>query len=86
MTLVHFEQSMKASAYSEFSDAASRLNRQLENPPVPIDAQMLMNLILSAYDADAIVNRCLLALHVANLLEPPTLPNPALPVEIAAKS
>jgi hypothetical protein len=63
--------------YAEYAEAASRINRQLGNPPHALDAKTLMNFALAAHSADDLVQKFYLSVRIARA-EREIMPNPSL--------
>lgn len=68
---------MPEAVFSEFSEAADRLNQRFGGPAQKIEAKTLMAFALAGHDADELCARFDLALRIARA-EPEILPNPVL--------
>jgi hypothetical protein len=75
--MLHLNFSTPEGVFAEYSEAASRINRQLGNPPHKMDPKVLMNLVLAGYDAETLVAKFHLALRIARA-EQEILPNPVV--------
>ena len=68
---------MPESVFSEFAEAADRINQRFGGPPHKVEPKTLMAFALAGYDADALCAKFELALRIARA-EQELLPNPAV--------
>ena len=68
---------MPEAVYSEYTEAADKLNQRFGKPPRAIEPKLLMAFALARYDADDLCAQFDLALRIARA-EDELLPNPVL--------